>query len=298
VTTDFNLADERLDRIDAIEKNTTALIDEIDKKAGDVDSRDDALVDLLDVLRESQQECATLREHVAALQNGEISESDEVAGAPFDKSGLHSSDAVARLDQVVANTQVCQTVLECEPAVYDELIGTCERMIRQGHRDQPISTALRLRLAELLEQRLPRASAEAVITYIRLVLDQLDEYQLGGADPTFRMMIPQTGGSHQPSPVISDKTREREMSALDMTLRSYDAGRQLPAEEDTWADLEPIFAKLFEAYGEHKVSTLYDPDAPNLDKCTTYDISRSLYSEILKLPQENAANVMRWLLTP
>jgi len=38
------------------------------------------------------------------------------------------------------------------------------------------------------------------------------------------MMIPRTGGDElDVSPVISEKTREREFSILNMTLKSYDA---------------------------------------------------------------------------
>jgi hypothetical protein len=112
------------------------------------------------------------------------------------------------------------------------------------------------------------------------------------------MLVPQTGGRNDGSPVISEKTREREYAALGMTLRSYDADRAIPTEEDVWPDLEPIFIMLSEAYGEDYVSALFDPAAPHVDKVMTCDITRFLYSEILKLPEDKAVNAFRWILTP
>jgi len=83
-----------------------------------------------------------------------------------------------------------------------------------------------------------------------------------------------------------------------MTLKSYDADRQIPAEEDVWVYLGPIFDKLFEEFGEDNVSALYDPEAPEIDDAMTCFISKTLYSEILKLSEDEAANVMRWMLSP
>ncbi len=172
-------------------------------------------------------------------------------------------------------------------------------MIRQGYVPQQIKDALRVQQAELIEQKLPRASDEAVITYIRLVEHQLSEFQLNGANLCFRMMIPKTGGNEMDvSPVISEKTREREFSILNMTLKSYDAGRTIPSEKDVWAYLGPIFGKLFEEFGEDNVSSLYDSDAREIDDAMTCFISKTLYSEILKLSEDEAVNVMRWMLSP
>ena len=296
LTADFKLADERGVRIDALEKNTAALMDEIEKKAGELDSRDETLGDLVELLQKSQHECASLRRRVTALKDREKSVSEGAVIVAAHNENLDSSNAVAQFEQAIESVSAYQTLKKTEVATYNGLINTYKRMIEQGYSDQQIKDALRVRMAELLEQRLHGASDEAVITYIRLIVDQLEEFQIQGADLCFKMMVPQTGGDSDVSPVISEKTSEREIAALDMTLRTYDANRQIPTEDDVWPDIEPIFAKLFETYGEDNVSALYDPLAPNIDKVMVYHISRSLYSEILKLPQNNAVNAMRWLL--
>jgi len=224
---------------------------------------------------------------------------EEAEVSPPCKVDLVSFKTVAEFKRSIESVSVYQTLKDFEPTAYDRAITTVEQMIRQDYREQQIKDALRVQQAELIEQRLPRASDEAIIAYIRLIEHQLSEFQLNGANLCFRMMIPKTAGDDlDVSPVISEKTREREFSILDMTLKSYDAGRITPAENDVWAYLGPIFGKLFEEYGEDNVSALYDAEAPKIDDAMTCFISKTLYSEILKLSEDEAANVMRWMLSP
>ena len=251
-----------------------------------------------DVDGKNLNECASLQLRIAARKTPEEPVSEGALIAAARKANLDSSTAVAQFEQAIESVPAYQTLKEYEPAAYNCLITTYEQMIGQDYSEQQIKDALRVQQAELLEQRLPRAADEAVINYIRLIVNQLGEFHLLGADLCFKMMVPQNGRGNDVSPVISERTREREFAALDMTLRTYDAQRQIPTEEDVWPDIEPIFEKLFEAFGEDTVSALYDPLAPNIDKVMACNISRSLYSEILKLSENNAVNAMRWILSP
>jgi len=79
LTADLKLADERVVDIDVLEKSTTALKDEIQKKAGELDSRGEALGDLEQQLQESQNECASLRPKVASVKKLEESVSEKDA---------------------------------------------------------------------------------------------------------------------------------------------------------------------------------------------------------------------------
>ena len=95
LTADLKLGDERVVEIDALEKNTAILKDEIEKKAGELltlqgelDSRDEALGDLEKLLQESQNECAFLRLHGAGLKNLQESVSEKDARIAGPKAEL------------------------------------------------------------------------------------------------------------------------------------------------------------------------------------------------------------------
>jgi hypothetical protein len=110
------------------------------------------------------------------------------------------------------------------------------------------------------------------------------------------MLVPRTSNGDDISLYTREITRDREFALLELVLRTYETENSVPTEEDVWPDLEPIFFKLFDAYSEADVSAHFDDGTPVSDQELTCDISMSLYSEILKLRQKNAANVLRWIL--
>jgi len=86
LSADLKLAEQRVVEIDAVDKNTADLKNEIEEKAGELltlrgelDSRDEAFGDLEKLLQESQNENASLRLHVADLKNLEESVSEKDA---------------------------------------------------------------------------------------------------------------------------------------------------------------------------------------------------------------------------
>jgi len=149
----------------------------------------------------------------------------------------------------------------------------------------------------LMERLLPRASDDAIIAYARLVVDQLDELQHDGIEPCLTLLIPESNPDIDTSPIYSESTKERELDTLDMTLRSYDADRRLPAESDVWPDLGPIFEELFAAFGADNVAAMENSYDPSIDRDVVCSVSRALYSGILNYPKRNAANALRWLFS-
>ena len=85
---------------------------------------------------------------------------------------------------------------------------------------------------------------------------------------------------------------------LDKTVRTYNVDRPQPTEESVWPNLEPIFADLFEEYGEENVSALQNADDPGIDRKLVCRIAGSLYGAILELPKRQSVNALRWLLSP
>jgi type II secretory pathway predicted ATPase ExeA/septal ring factor EnvC (AmiA/AmiB activator) len=78
LTTDLKLAEEQVAEISVLEKSNAALKEEIEKHAGQLDSKDEDIGELEKMLQESQNECASLRVRVATLNNLEksVSEAD------------------------------------------------------------------------------------------------------------------------------------------------------------------------------------------------------------------------------
>jgi type II secretory pathway predicted ATPase ExeA/predicted nucleic acid-binding Zn-ribbon protein len=295
---DLRLAGERAVDVYVLERNVTDLKDEVEKTTRELDSRNQTLADLEKQLEISRNECELLRRRAdtANIDEDILSEDAETALAP--DASVHSSHVVAKFEQSIRNVRAYQTLREFDPAFYDGLIVTYKKLVGQDLTDKQVNDALRAEQAELIEQLLPRASDDAIIAYARLIVDQLDELQLDGIEPCLSLLIPQSNPDDATTAIYSESTRDPELDILDITLRTYDADRQLPANEDVWPDLEPIFVGLLEAFGADNVAAIQNSYEPSIDRVLVCNVSRALYSGILDFPKHNAANALRWLFSP
>ncbi|MBT8106278.1 MAG: AAA family ATPase [Woeseiaceae bacterium] len=253
----------------------------------------------LDELRQLKRDMPAT---VSVVQADLESEPDDVAAVSADDARRHSSVVVQGFEELIRNNRAYRTLRKYDPAFYFSLIATYKRLIGLGHTDKQVNDALRAEQAELIEKLLPKASGNAIIAYAQLVVAQLDKFKLDGTEPCFTLLIPQTHRGIHALPVFSESTREFELAVLDTTLKTYNDELQVPSEEDVWTDLEPVFLKLFKAYGQDNVSAVTSSDDPGTDRAIDRellcDINLSLYSGILKLPKPSAVNAFRWILSP
>jgi hypothetical protein len=280
-----------------LERNVTDLKDVVEKITRELDSRNQALADLEKQLEASQNESEVLRGRGPAVGVDEDFIAEESVTASTGDARVYSSNVVAMFEQSIRGVPAFKTLREYDPVFYDGLISTYKKLVGQDLTDKQVSDALRFEQVELMEKLLPRASDDAIIAYGRLIVDQLDELQLDGTEPCLTLMVPQSNPNSDTSPIYSEHTKERELDALDITLRTYDAERQSPAEEDVWPDLGPVFSGLIDAFGSENVAALQNSYDPNIDRVLVCNVSRALYSGILNFPKRNAANALRWLLS-
>ena len=293
---DLKMAGERAADVHVLERNVTGLKDELEKKTRELDSRNQVLADLAKQLEASQNECALLRRRAPAAKTGEAIVAKQAKPASGPDVRVYSSPVVAKFEQSLSNIPAYQTLRQYDPTFYDGLISTYKQLVGQDLTDKQINDALRAKQAELMEQLLPGVSDEAIIAYARLIVDQLDELRLDQTEPCLTLLIPQSSPDNT-SPIYSEITKGRELDTLDIVLRTYDADRQLPTEKDVWPDLGPIFEELFDEFGADNVAAMENSFDPSVDRGLVCNVTRALYSGILKLPERNAANAMRWLLS-
>ncbi len=208
------------------------------------------------------------------------------------------SSATAQFELVMEGMPVYQTLKEYEPEIYGGLLVSYADGIRRGYTDLQLQEQLRLQINELIRKRLPKASDEAIVTYVQLMLDQMIELQSKGGTLCFKLLYPQVSGGVDVLALFSDETKRREFDALDMTLRSYDANMAIPAKEGVLLHTEQIYFTLFDKYGEDNVLlALTNPLAPGIDKVLTCNIVRDLYAGVLQLPDKKATNALRYMFS-
>ena len=293
---DLKVVGERAVEVHVLERNVTDLKQELEKRTRALDSRDQTLAGLEKQLEASKNECELLRRRAPAAKTGEKIVVEQALPASSRDARVHSSHVVTKFEQSISNIPAYQTLREYDPAFYDGLILTYKQLVGLDLTDKQVNDALRAKQVKLMERLLPGASDEAIIAYARLIVDQLDELRLDGTEPSLSLLIPQSSPDNT-SPAYSEITKGRELDTLDVTLRTYDADRQLPAEKDVWPDLGPIFEELFDEFGADNVAAMENSYDPGVDRGLVCNVTRALYSGILKLSESNAANALRWLLS-
>ena len=288
---DLSVAGEKAIEAYVLARNVADLTDELE-------SRNQAFANLEMQLEESQRECELLRRGVAKVDIDDDIASKDSAEPLSPGTRAYSSPVVAKFVESISNIRAYQMLQKFDPVFFDGLVNTYEKLVGQSLSDKQVNDALRAEQAILMGQLLPRASDDAIISYAELIVDQLDEFQLYGTEPCLKLLVPPSDPDTDTSPIYSEKTKERELETLDIILRTYNADKRLPAQEDVWPDLDPIFAGLFDAFGADNVAAMENSYDPRIDRVLVCNVSRALYSGVLQLPKRKAVNALRWLLAP
>ncbi|MBT8092910.1 MAG: hypothetical protein KJN77_07735, partial [Gammaproteobacteria bacterium] len=294
---DLRSASERAVDIYALELSVSDLRDKVEKRTRELESRNKSLTELETRLAASQKECELLRGRAPAVSLDEVSGSIEAQTASERNNRVQSSGVAAKFEQSIRNVPAYQSLQKYDPGFYDGLITKYKKLAGQDTTEKQIIDALRAEQAKLMERLLPQAADNAILSYARLIVDELDEFQLDGIEPCLTLLVPPSGPETDSSPIYSESTKERELNVLDVTLRTYKANRVIPVEADVWPDLEPIFIELFQAFGADNVAAMQNTYDPSVDRILVCNVTRALYSGILNLPKADAANALRWLLS-
>ncbi len=209
---------------------------------------------------------------------------------------LNAFKAKSDIQEIFADIPAFQSIKKYEPDTYSKLVASLTEAARKGYGEQQAIDVVRGQVSSIVTKRLPKASDEAIINYIGVLVDEMDELQDQGGNLCFRLLFPQAGGRVDGSKIFSKEVQRRDLEALDLTIKTYDANRQIPSEEEVMPFLEPIYAKLYEIYG-NDILALENPIANNVDKDKVCSITKTLYSSILKLDAKKSVGALRWMLS-
>ncbi|RPE02183.1 hypothetical protein BBB56_07755 [Candidatus Pantoea deserta] len=195
----------------------------------------------------------------------------------------------------LASTPGYRVLQTQEPALWQLLVQELQHRLRQGEAPPQAAGELRGWLADVINQRLMRAPDAAVVNYIGVSVDVMQA--LGKRDPQlcFRFLYPQvSGGVNLVKTLPSLNTREAE--AMEQLLLAS-RGPELPVDQpQAQQDLQRIVAGLYKKWGD-KLQQLNLPADTAVDRSSMCAMSVDLYRTILALPDKNAANLLRRMVT-
>jgi hypothetical protein len=181
-----------------------------------------------------------------------------------------------------------------EPAAYAKILAEYKRSVADPPQMVAFMSLVMSEVSAVTSRRMGTASQDSLIALMREMLGNLHALQKDG-DSCFRYLFPQVDGPIDFAKHFDDAAERRSLSLLADVIRSS-AEEPATAEPHDVAQqkLAPVVQALAEEFGDD-AQMLGNVAAPGVDRGKVCAITISLYDRILKLPEADAAMVLRSL---
>ena len=186
-----------------------------------------------------------------------------------------------------------------EPATYQTMRSELVTAMQDG----ADTNAIRLRVhnitASLVQKYIPRCSDQALVRYMRVTMDEVDQLAKKNPETAFGMLFPEPGQFVDIHSSLDEATQKEDLAALAGVISSGAGQPVHPASGSRGTDLVgQAFQELASEEGADAVKTIANPRAPGVDKRQVCVLVSRLYRKILALPEDDAALALRTMLAP
>jgi hypothetical protein len=222
-----------------------------------------------------------------------------VTGYPDGKevamSGIPEEQS-AKLEAELRKHVLFATLKEHEPGVYRRVVAELENGLKGGRSQAELRETLSPLAQSVYRKKLPYASNIALLGFTDLFIEQTEA--LYNSDPALCYQYVYgtgQGGGAEINRSFSQELKEKEMLVLVEVIRSTAAQvPPAPAKEQVQQQLKAVFAMLTERHGKD-VALLTNPARGKSVPAKMCVLTRELYQNIRKLPQEQSAMVLRFM---
>lgn len=210
---------------------------------------------------------------------------------------LNGRKVEAEVDVAFSSIPAYASIKQHQPDFYQDIVRQVTDAAMQGRKQAELTVLIREKVTQLVEARMPHASDQAIIQYIKVMLLELAELQKQDAAYCFQFLFPEVGGGFlDVNELISVELQEQDLAALDELIKTSITSRPIPTEEAMMPLVEQVFMELYAQHGDD-VDVIQNPTAPGADQALVCEMTQALYAEVLQLPAEQAAELMRWMFS-
>lgn len=182
-----------------------------------------------------------------------------------------------------------------EPALWTLLEQDFLRSIRQGDSVPVAVGQLRGMLADVINQRLGRASDQAVIHYVSVSVDEMQALDKISAEQCFRFLYPQVDGGVNLMKLLPTDMNAQDSEAMEELLLSSQGPYKTLNKEQASQTLKQVVSTLYGRWGD-QLKQLNEPGDTSSDHQTLCAMTIDLYQTILKQPAPQSANLLRTMV--
>ncbi len=202
--------------------------------------------------------------------------------------------AIRHAEEKLLEVPVYRVLKKHEPAAYSKILAEYKRTVVDPKQMGAFTSLVMSEVSGVTSRRMGNASQDSLIALMREMLGNLRVLQKDG-DSCFRYLFPQVAGPIDFAKYFDEAAESRSLTLLAEVIRSS-AEEPAAAEPPNVAQekLVPVVQALAEEFGDD-AQMLGNVAAPGVDRGKVCAITISLYDRILKLPEADAAMVLRSL---
>lgn len=201
---------------------------------------------------------------------------------------------VRHAEDKLLEVPVYQVLKKHEPAVYAEILAEYERTLDDPAQMGAFTSLVMNEVSAVTSRRMGTASQESLIALMREMLGNLRRLQPDG-DSCFRYLFPHVAGPAEIAKHFDETAQARSLTLLAEVIRtSAENPADAVAPHVAQEKLVPVVGALAEEFGDD-AQMLGNVAAPGVDRRKVCAITISLYDRILRMPEADAAMVLRSL---
>ncbi len=201
-----------------------------------------------------------------------------------------------KFDEIVGTMPTYQVLKEQDPQLWQQIRQRALTMQKEGKKEQEIVDEIQPQVLNLQMKRLQTAPDENVVAYMKINMEQTAAVQKSSDDDCYRFLFPEVKGGINPVRIVSQEMFNRRMETDAAMMRAAVGPNKhtvTPQERrDAQQDIQPIAQALSQKYGAD-LSIMSDPRTGVGKEKITCNIVQDLWNNVLKLPQDKAAGVIR-----
>ncbi|AUV02836.1 topoisomerase II [Phytobacter ursingii] len=213
-------------------------------------------------------------------------------------SGESQMDVAFR---AISSMPTYQVLREQEPQLLETIRTTAKNMEKEGKTPQQIIDYIQPQIIGVQMTRLQNAPDENVIAYMQINMEQTAAIQKVSDDNCFRFLFPAVKGGINPAKILPGDFLMKRMNIDAAMMRAaYGVNRHTVTDkerQDAQQHLQPIIAVLVKKYGQD-IEIMPDPRKGVGKEKVACDIVQDLWRNVLTLPQDQAAGMIRLIMAP
>src|SRR5471032_1037377 len=217
----------------------------------------------------------------------------------FIQPRVAGNEQTEEIDRALAALPIYSTIKAQEPALYSQLRSNILRLKKEGKSQQEAIDTVKPMVSDLLSKRMNTAPDASVIAAMQVSLEEMQALQASNDGSCFKFLYPHINGGVNTAQVLPPELFKKDLDTMNALLLASGSGQTAQptavSGEKAKVLMAPVRQALQDKYGD-QLNVFNDLSAANVDRAKICEISLSLYSGILALPEQDSAAVLRLML--